>query len=280
VASGVAKPDGLLRVDPDAELAFLHPLPVRRLWGVGKVTAEKLHVLGITTVGELADLGAPALVSALGPAAGHHLYALATGVDGRRVEHTPRRRSIGSQRALGRRPPGKERTAEELDALLAGTLDRLGKRLRAGHRVSRTVVLRLRFADFSRITRSHTVSVPTAHTETLLEAARGLLTGVLPLIYDRGLTLLGVSLANLDDDTSEQLALPFDAASGPALDTTLDDLRTRFGARSVTRGTQLRIAPGIDMPMLPDDVEEAGERRRKRAPEPVDVGEEEIVDEF
>lgn len=249
VASGVAKPDGLLLVSPDGELQFLHPLPVRRLWGVGAVTAAKLHALGIHTVGEVAGVGEAALVSILGTAGGRHLHALAHNHDPRPVTATPRRRSIGSQQALGRRA----RSSAELDALLAGTLDRLARRLRSGRRVSRTVVLRLRFGDFTRATRSHTLAEPTAHTATLLTAARDLLGAAGPLIEDKGLTLLGVSLAGLDDDTAVQLALPFDAASGPSLDVTLDSVRARFGARAVTRGTLLGVAPGISVPQLPDD---------------------------
>ncbi|QNG50709.1 DNA polymerase IV [Pseudonocardia petroleophila] len=249
VASGVAKPDGLLRVAPEAELAFLHPLPVRRLWGVGAVTTEKLHAMGIRTVGEVAAVGEPALVSMLGRAGGRHLHALAHNRDPRPVQATERRRSIGSQQALGRRP----RSPDELDALLAGTLDRLGRRLRGGHRVCRTVVLRLRFGDFSRATRSHTVPEATAHTATLLAACRELLVAALPMIRERGLTLLGVSLGNLADDDAVQLALPFDRAAGAALDSTLDDLRARFGARSVTRGTLLRTRAPLEVPLLPDD---------------------------
>lgn len=248
VAGGVAKPDGLLLVPPEDELGFLHPLPVRRLWGVGAVTAERLGALGVRTVGEVAALGEGALVSILGPAGGRHLHALAHNRDPRRVQATPRRRSIGSQQALGRRA----RSAAELDAILAGTLDRLARRLRSGHRVSRTVVLRLRFGDFTRATRSHTLPEPTAHTATLLAAARELLATARPLVDAHGLTLLGVSLAGLDDDASVQLALPFDRRSGPALDATLDSVRARFGAGSVTRGTLLGVDPGISVPLLPD----------------------------
>jgi len=248
VASGVAKPDGLLLVPPDGELAFLHPLPVERLWGVGTVTAGKLRALGVRTVGEMARLGRPALVSILGPAAGGHLHALAHNLDPRPVDTTRRRRSIGSQRALGRR----SRTPSELDVILAGTVDRLGRRLRAAHRVCRTVVLRLRFADFTRATRSHTLAEPTAHTATILAAARTLLAAATPRILGDGLTLLGVSLANLDDDRAVQLALPFTPHCGPALDVTLDSLRDRFGAQAVTRATHLGQDQGLAVPLLPD----------------------------
>lgn len=253
VASGVAKPDGLLLVPPDGERAFLLPLPVERLWGVGRVTAAKLHALGVRTVADVADLGEPALVSLLGAAAGRHLHALAHGRDARPVDTARRRRSIGSQQALGRRP----RAPDELDAILAGTLDRLGRRLRGGRRTCRTVVLRLRFGDFTRATRSHSLAVPTAHTPTLLEAARALLHAAWPLVAERGITLLGVSLAELHDDASAQLALPFDARSGPALDSALDAVHARFGSRSVTRATQLRLRPALEVPVLDDQARDA-----------------------
>jgi DNA polymerase IV len=248
VASGVAKPDGLLLVPPDDELGFLHPLPVERLWGVGKVTAATLHAMGIRTVGEVAALGEPLLVSMLGRASGRHLHALAHNHDPRPVEVARHRRSIGSQQALGRRP----RPPEELDAILAGTVDRLARRLRGGHRACRTVVLRLRFADFTRATRSHSLAEATGHTDTLLGTARGLLAEALPMITERGLTLLGVSLANLRDDRPVQLALPFATANGPTLDTVLDSVRGRFGSASVTRATQLGRDPGPGVPILPD----------------------------
>lgn len=248
VASGVAKPDGLLRVPPEAELAFLHPLPVERLWGVGRRTTEKLHALDVRTVGQVAELPEAALVSVLGRAVGRHLHALAHGHDPRPVEVHRRRRSIGAQRALGRR----ERSAAEVDAILAGIVDGLGHRLRRAHRVCRTVVLRLRFADYTRATRSHTMAAPTAHTATLLDTARTLVAGATPAVTERGLTLLGVSLSGLGDDRNRQLVLPFDRAAGPALDEALDSVRDRFGSGSVTRATQLGRSPGISAPQLPD----------------------------
>lgn len=254
VASGVGKPDGLLLVPPDGELAFLHPLRVERLWGVGAVTAGKLHALGVHTVGEVATIGEAPLVSFLGPAAGRHLHALANGLDPRPVRTGTRRRSIGSQRALGRR----ERSPAELDAILSGTVDRLAGRLRGASRpdgrgrVCRTVVLRLRFADFTRATRSHTMAAATAHTPTLLDAARTLLTAALPMIEQKGLTLLGLSLTNLDGDDAVQLELPLDPHSGPALDVALDAVRGRFGAAAVHRATQLGRDQGLSVPLLPE----------------------------
>jgi len=248
VASGVAKPDGLLVVPAEGELDFLHPLPVERLWGVGEVTAAKLHSLGIRTVGEVARLDESDLVSILGRAAGRHLHALAHNHDPRPVQTGRRRRSIGSQRALGRR----ERTREDLEAILASLVDGISRRLRTAHRACRTVVLRLRFADFTRATRSHTVRHPTTETEVLLNAARQLLDAAMPLIESRGITLLGVSLTNLQNDTPMQMTLPFEEQKPGALDAALDHVRDRFGTASVTRAALLGRDPGISVPLLPD----------------------------
>jgi DNA polymerase-4 len=176
VASGVAKPDGLLVVPVDGELDFLHPLPVEALWGVGPVTATKLRDRGITTVTQVADLGEAALVRMLGRASGRHIHALAHNRDPRPVQVGRRRRSMGTQRALGR----KSRSLEALDADVVALADRLTRRLRAAHRVCRTVVLRLRFDDFSRATRSHTLPQATAETQTILAIARGLLEAAMP----------------------------------------------------------------------------------------------------
>src|SRR5205085_2448030 len=165
VASGVAKPDGLLVVPPDGELAFLHPLPVERLWGVGKVTSKKLRDLGITTVAE---------------------------------------------------------------------------------------VLRMRFDDFTRATRSHTLTEPTAQTQKILATARGLLATAMPMIERQGITLIGVALSNLEDDWAIQLALPFDGQRESALDAVLDDIRDRFGTGAITRAVLLGRDNHITVPLLPD----------------------------
>jgi DNA polymerase IV len=247
VASGVAKPDGLLRVAPDAELEFLHPLPVERLWGVGHKTAAKLHERGITTVGQVARLGETALVSMLGRGSGRHLHALAHNRDPRRVRTGQRRRSMGSQRALGRRTP---KSPADLDATLVAIVDRLSGRLRAARRVCRTVMLRLRFADFSRATRSHTLNEATAHTQTILVTARELLVAALPMIEQQGITLVGISLGNLENDDAIQLALPLDRQR--AIDATVDDVRDKFGSTAITRAVLLGREPGIEVPLLPD----------------------------
>lgn len=248
VASRVAKPDGLLLVPPDGELAFLHPLPVERLWGVGPVTASKLHNCGITTVGEVAQLDEGVLVSKLGRAAGHHLHALAHNYDPRPVIVGRRRGSIGSQSALGRSP----KSPEAVDTVLVAIVDRVTRRMRKAGRVGRTVVLRLRFNDFTRATRSHTLSRATAQTHPILAAGRGLLAAAMPMIEHQGLTLIGVAITNLDNDGALQLELPFEHQIGPALDETLDDLRQRFGSAAVTRAVLLGRDHGPTVPMLPD----------------------------
>ena len=248
VASGAAKPDGLLVVPTDRELDFLHPLPVERLWGVGPATASKLRDHSITTVGQVARLGETTLVRILGPGAGRHIHALANNRDPRRVQVGRRRHSMGTQRALGRRP----RSAEALDADLVALVDRLSRRLRAAHRVCRTVVLRLRFGDFSRATRSHTLSEATAHTETILAVGRGLLATALPMIQRQGITLIGITLSNLSDDGAIQLALPFDRAGEYAIDTALDKVRDRFGSAAITRAVLLGHHQGPSVPLLPD----------------------------
>ena len=246
VASGVAKPDGLLVVAPDQELAFLHPLPVERLWGVGRVTAGKLHERGITTVGQMAKLEEQALVAMLGRATGRHLHALAHNRDPRPVRVSRRRRSIGAQRALGRRQP----PPEEIAVVLTALVDRVSRRLRTAGRACRTVVLRLRFEDYSRATRSYTMIEPTADTRTILATSGALLARSMPTIERRGLTLVGVALANLTDNGASQLALPFDRAR--ELDTTLDQIRDRFGSAAITRGVLVGRDPGLWVPLLPD----------------------------
>jgi DNA polymerase-4 len=247
VASAVAKPNGLLAVPPEDELGFLHPLPVERLWGVGRVSAAKLHARGIRTVGQVAALDEALLVYLLGRAAGRHVHALAHNRDPRRVRTGRRRGSIGSQRALGRRP----KTLEEIDATLVAIVDRVARRLRAGRRLCRTVVLRLRFDDFTRATRSLTLPGPTARSDTLLQAARGLLASALPLIAARGITLVGISLTNLQDADRVQLSLTDDWRPA-ALDAALDAVRDRYGSKAITRGLLVGRDAGISMPLLPD----------------------------
>jgi DNA polymerase IV len=248
VASAGAKPDGLLVVPPDGETAFLHPLPVERLWGVGPKTAAKLRARGLTTVGEVALLPEAALVAMVGPGSGRHLHALAHHRDPRPVQGGQRRKSMGAQSALrlARHSP------EEIDARLVALVDRVARRMRTAGRVGRTVTLRLRFADFARATRAHTLAEATAHTPTLLGAARSLLVTAMPTIRHRGITLVGVSVGNLADDAAVQLALPFERTTAGTLDAALDDLRARFGTGAVTRAVHLGRELGPEMPLLPD----------------------------
>jgi DNA polymerase-4 len=247
VASAVSKPDGLLVVPPGTELEFLHPLPVERLWGVGPVTSGKLHGGGVATVGEVARLGEDALVALLGPASGRHLHALAHNRDPRSVQVGRRRRSMGAQRALGRAP----RTPAAIDASLVALVDRVTRRMRAAERCGRTVVLRLRFADFTRVTRSHTLPRATAQTATILAAARELLATAMPLIERQGLTLVGVAVSSFEDERAAQLELPLGDDPG-ALDSALDQVRDRFGVGSITRAVLLGRDQGVAMPLLPD----------------------------
>jgi DNA polymerase-4 len=254
VASQEAKPDGLLLVPPGRELAFLHPLPVRRLWGVGAVTTERLHAHGIDTVADVAELSQSTLASLVGAAMGRQLFALSRNVDPRRVSTGVRRRSVGAQRALGR--AGNTMSPAEVDAVVINLIDRIATRMRAAGRTGRTVTLRLRFNDFGRATRSHTLPWATSSTQTLLVTARRLVTATGPLIADRGLTLVGFAVSEIDRSGAEQLLLPFTAQSEPknveAIDAVVDRVRLRYGKSALTLGVLLGRDPGLEMPHLPD----------------------------
>lgn len=249
VASQEAKPDGLLLVPPDGELEFLHPLPVRRLWGVGAVTADKLHTHGITTVAQVAELGESMLASMVGPAMGRQLYALSRNIDRRRVTTGVRRRSVGAQRALGR--AGTTMSAAEVDAVVVNLIDRITGRMRAAGRTGRTVVLRLRFEDFSRATRSQTMPWATSSTQPILATARRLVASAAPLIDERGLTLVGFAVSGIDRSGAQQLTLPFDGQT-PAADEAIDEVHRRYGKSALTRAVLVGRDPGLEMPRLPD----------------------------
>lgn len=254
VASQEAKPDGLLLVPPDRELAFLHPLPVRRLWGVGVKTAAKLHEHGIETVADVAELNEATLRSMVGGAMGRQLFALAHNQDRRRVVTGQRRRSVGAQRALGR--AGNSMSPDEVDAVVVNLVDRITRRMRAADRTGRTVVLRLRFDDFGRVTRSHTLPLATASTDAILQAARTLVAAAAPLIAERGLTLVGFAVCNIDRDGAQQMELPFShvdlTADSSSIDAAIDRVRGRYGNAAVTRGVLVGRDTGVEMPMLPD----------------------------
>jgi DNA polymerase-4 len=248
VASAVSKPDGLLVVPPEGELDFLHPLPVERLWGVGDKTAVKLHARGLHRVQDIARLEPAALEAILGKAGGRHLGALAHNRDPRPVEVGRRRRSIGAQHAMGRRP---QNTAD-IDASVMALADRVTRRMRAAQRVGRTVLLRLRFGDFERATRSTTLPHATADTAPILDAARGLLAAATPEIERRGLTLVGIAVQNLSADDAVQLGLPFEHRSRASLDRVADQVRERFGAEALGRAALLGRGSGFVPPQLPD----------------------------
>jgi len=248
VASAVSKPDGLLVVEPDQEEAFLHPLPVERLWGVGAVTAEKLHARGIRTVGQLAELESATTELILGRAAGAHLHALARLRDPRPVENTKRHGSIGSQRALGNRA----RSFTELELIVTQIVDRLAKSLRDRESSCGTVVLRIRYGDYVKATRSRTLGAPTDRTEVLLGVALRLLASVESEISERGVTLIGVSLAHLARPDTFQPELPLDWNDGALIDKALDAVRDRFGAAAVTRAALIGRDPGLSAPRLPE----------------------------
>jgi DNA polymerase-4 len=251
VASQEAKPDGLLLVPPGRELAFLHPLPVRRLWGVGAVTADKLRAHGIDTVADVAELSESMLASLVGGGMGGRLYALSHNVDARRVTTGARRRSVGAQRALGR--AGNTMSAAEIDAVVIGLIDRIAGRMRPAGRTGRTVTLRLRFNDFGRATRSHTLPWATCSTHVLLGTARRLVTAAAPLIAERGLTLVGFAVSEIDRDGAEQLTLPFTERAEPAtVDAAIDQVRRRYGKSALTRGVLVGRDPGLEVPHLPD----------------------------
>ena len=252
VASAVSKPDGLLVVPIDQELAFLHALPVERLWGVGKVTAQKLHEARLHTVGSVAVLGERELQSLIGLGTGRHLFALAHNRDPRRVEVGRRRRSMGAQHALGR----GSHTQVELDVVLLTLVDRVTRRMREAGRNGSTITIRLRFDDFARSTSSHTLPRPTAHTATVLGIARHLLLSRRAEIDQRGITLIGVAVSGLDDNPA-QLALPLDGTltdfrEGADLDEAIDAIRGKFGSSSLRRAVQVGRRERPEMPILPD----------------------------
>ncbi|HYH61519.1 MAG TPA: DNA polymerase IV [Solirubrobacterales bacterium] len=231
MASKTSKPEGLLAVSQAGELPFLHPIRVEYLWGVGASTAARLHAAGVETVGQVAAMTREELESILGRAGARSLHAFALGRDPRRVRIGSGRRSVGAQRGLGL----SRLRAGHLDATLVSLVDRVTHRMRKGGHVGRTVVLRLRFGDYKRATRSRTLSHATAGTEPILAAARSLAREAIPEMKRRGVTMVGITVQGLGDGAAVQLELPL-GRSSPALDEALDQVRERFGTGAVTRG--------------------------------------------
>ncbi len=227
VLSDMAKPDGLLVVEPGDELAFLHPLPVARLWGVGPATLAKLERIGARTVGDVAALPEGALVAAVGAASGRHLHALAHNHDDREV--TPERvtKSIGAEETFERDLSSRAALHREILRLA----DKVGSRLRQNHSVARTFTLKVRFGDFSTITRSRTLPEPTATSGAIAAVARELLSSI---DVAGGIRLLGVSSSQLTDPQPAQLAFDDFGDGGTddrraAVDRAVDAVRERFG---------------------------------------------------
>ncbi|MFI8526258.1 DNA polymerase IV [Promicromonospora sukumoe] len=244
IASQVAKPDGLVVVDPGAERAFLDPLPVSLIWGVGPVNEQRLADLGIRTIGELARTPSSAVEHILGHAVGHKLSAMAHDEDPRRVVTSRRARSVGAQSALSRRKP----EPDDVRAVLAHLSDRVSRRLRAKGRAGRTVTVAVRFAGMTRATRSLTLPVPMSATLTLTEVAERLAWSAIDDAADDAapceITLLGVSVSNIADQSAVQMELdldppdPWRPGSAPgvargAVDESMDAIRTRFGGDAV-----------------------------------------------
>jgi DNA polymerase-4 len=194
MASRRAKPDGLMVVEPAREGDFLHPLAVEEIWGVGPATAGKLRAAGLSTVGEAAALPEHELIRIVGKAAGRYVHCVAHCREPPPVQRTRGRRSFGAQRALGRGP----RPRAQLDEALGDLADRISRRMERKGRVGRTVVLRLRFGDYTRATRSCTLALATCDRAAVAAAARRLLDAAMPLVDRQGITLVGLTVTNLD----------------------------------------------------------------------------------
>ena len=245
IASQVAKPDGLIVVQPGEEMAFLRPLPVSYLWGVGPVTKRRLNEMGIETIGEIADTPRKALISMLGRGAAGHLHTLASNVDPRPIERTHKAKSLSAQSAM--RP--EIRSMDALLPVLQRLTDRVATRLRKKHRSARTVTIKVRFGDLSSVTRSATVPTPTASTGAIVEIAKPLLQKVLIEFPKHETTLLSVSATGLGVNEPIQLALGVDEGGlgggtpdemeADALDRSVDELRRRFGRDIVSHGSDL-----------------------------------------
>ncbi|HUJ99206.1 MAG TPA: DNA polymerase IV [Stellaceae bacterium] len=246
IASQVAKPDGLVVVDPDAELAFLHDLPVELMWGVGPVAKARLAEIGVQTIGQLAQTPGWSLDRLLGPAAGEKLAALAWNRDPREIETRRRARSAGAQSALGKRPADEKVFRPALWHLA----DRIAARLRAKSLSGRRVTVRVRFADLRSITRSMTLDTPITATAILAEVAAELVRKALAdHPGENTISLLAISVSHLMKHRELQLELPLglgDEGRRPgsrkgiarcAADRAVDKIRERFGWEAVGYGT-------------------------------------------
>jgi DNA polymerase-4 len=265
IASQVAKPDGLVVVDPAAELDFLHALPVELMWGVGPVSKARLNEIGVLTIGQLASTPGYSLERLLGPAASEKLSALAWNRDPRRIVRERRAHSAGAQSALGRKPA----QARVFIPTLRHLADRIASRLRAKSRSGRTVTVRVRFADLRSVTRSITLDAPVAATTILAEIAEELVRTVLTQHpAEKTISLLAISVSQLEPQSAMQLELPFglaDEARRPGAkrgmarftaDRAVDAIRDRFGWEAVGYGS---VALGLSR-SVPDAFRELAEK--------------------
>jgi DNA polymerase-4 len=265
IASQVAKPDGLVVVDPDNELDFLHALPVELMWGVGPVSKARLAEIGVSTIGQLASTPGWSLERLLGPAASEKLSALAWNRDPRAIRTHHRAHSAGAQSALGRKPAH----ARVIVPTLRHLADRIASRLRAKSRSGRTVTVRVRFADLRAVTRSITLDAPVAATAILAEIAEELVRTVLAQHpEERTISLLAISVSHLEADGDLQLELPLglaDEGRRPGAkrglarfmaDCAVDTIRDRFGWEAVGYGS---VALGLSR-SVPDAFRELAEK--------------------
>jgi DNA polymerase-4 len=266
IASQVAKPDSLIVVDPGRERAFLDPLPVALMWGVGPVTQDRLAAAGIRTIGDLAATDSPLLEHLLGPAVGAKLASLATNIDPRQIETGRRSASVGAQAALGAR----DATRQLVRATLAYLTDRVAGRLRAAGTAGRTVTVRVRFTGMRSVTRAVTAPVGISTTLTLTEMATELAQIALADHPDeRQITLLAVSVSNLVAEPALQLELPLGLANDPdragsvsyaarwGVDRSVDAIRARFGRQAIGYATVALSEEG----WVPESFRELAERR-------------------
>jgi DNA polymerase IV len=264
IASQVAKPDGLVVVDPERELDFLHGLAVELMWGVGPVTKARLAAIGVETIGQLANTRARSLERLLGPAAGEKLGALAWNRDPRRIRTHHRARSAGAQSALSRKPAAEH----VFRPTLLHLADRIATRLRAKSRPGRTVTVRVRFADMSSVTRSVTLAAPISATVMLAELAEKLVRAILrDYPQEKTISLLAISVSHLEEhwDLALELPLGLDEARRPGsrmglarsdADRAVDKIRDRFGWDAIGYGS---TALGISR-SVPDDFRKLAEK--------------------
>ncbi len=246
LASEEAKPDGMFIVEAGSELDFLHPLPVNRLWGVGQATLAGLEALGVETVGELAAVPRATLETRLGAALGMHLHQLANGIDNRSVSPGGEAKSVSVEETYDR---DLRETADMHDALLA-LCDRLSARLNASGIAGRTITIKVRFGDFTTLTRSATLAGPVDHTPDLWDGARDLFARL--DVAGRGIRLLGVGLTSLVPRSSPR-QLSMDNPGREAASVAAEKVRQRFGADAVIPARLAAPKHGGEGARKPDD---------------------------